>query len=49
MSSDKGLAVSFELERLTVVLTDQIGDPSLGETNPRLELWGKLPGELLRL
>ena len=49
MSSDKRLPVSLELERLTVVLTDQIGDSGFCKTHPRFEFRGKLPSELFRL
>ena len=47
MSGDKRLAVALEFKRLTIVLTDQVRDPRLGEPNSRLELGGELPGELL--
>lgn len=47
MSGDKCLAVALEFKRLTIVLTDQVRDPRLGEPNSRLELGGELPGELL--
>jgi hypothetical protein len=47
MSGDERLAVALEFKRLTIVLTDQVRDPRLGEPNSRLELGGELPGELL--
>ena len=46
VSGDERLAVALELERLTIVLTDQVGDPRLGESYSSLELGREFPSEL---
>lgn len=43
MPGDEVLAVSSKLQCLTVVLTDQVGDPSLGESNAGAEFRCQLP------
>ena len=43
---DKRLSIAAELDRSTIVLADQITEPSFGETNANAQLWCALKNPL---
>ena len=48
MAGDEILAISFELQRLTVILANQIAQPRLCEPNADAQLRSELPLQFLR-